>query len=63
MRKAGAVLNLVLPPAEAVFWVGFALPVPWLFGIARVALVTMAWPGLSGTQRRANVATPGRRRQ
>lgn len=63
MRKAGAVLNLVLLPAEAVFWIGFALPVPWLFGIARVALVAMAWPGLSGSRRRANVATPGKRRQ
>ena len=28
--KAGAVLALVLLPIEAVFWVGFALPIPWL---------------------------------
>jgi hypothetical protein len=41
-RKAGAVLNLGLLPMEAVFWIGFALPVPWLFGIARLALVSMA---------------------
>ena len=47
MRKAGAVLNLGLLPVEAVFWIGFALPVPWLFGIARVALVSLAWPELS----------------
>lgn len=38
-RRAGAVLNLVLLPLEAVFWIGFALPVPWLFGVARVALL------------------------
>lgn len=50
MRKAGAVLNLGLLPVEAVFWVGFALPLPWLFGIARVALVTLVWPELSGSR-------------
>ena len=52
-RKAGAVLNLGLLPVEAVFWIGFALPVPWLFGIARVALVSMAWPELSKSRRQA----------
>lgn len=50
MRKAGAVLNLGLLPVEAVFWIGFALPVPWLFGIARVALVSLAWRELSGNR-------------
>lgn len=58
MRRAGAVLNLGLLPVEAVFWIGFALPVPWLFGIARVALVALAWPELSGSRRQANAATP-----
>jgi hypothetical protein len=43
-RRSGAVLNLALLPAEALFWIGFALPIPWLFGIARVALVALAWP-------------------
>jgi hypothetical protein len=47
MRKTGAMLNLGLLPVEAVFWIGFALPVPWLFGIARLALVSLAWPELS----------------
>lgn len=46
-RRAGAVLNMALLPAEAVFWIGFALPIPWLFGIARVALVSLAWRELS----------------
>ena len=62
MRKAGAVLNLGLLPVEAVFWIGFALPVPSLFGIARVALVSLAWPELFGLHRRATAATPGRNR-
>ena len=41
--KAGAVLGLVLLPVEAVFWLGFALPFPWPIGIARAALVALAW--------------------
>ena len=47
-RRTGAVLNLVLLPVEAIFWIGFALPVPWLFGIARVVLISLAWPSLTG---------------
>ena len=62
MRKAGAVLNLGLLPVEAVFWVGFALPVPWLFGIARFALVALSWPELSGSRSQATDAVPGRNR-
>ena len=42
-RRSGAVLNLALIPVEAIFWVGFALPIPWLCGAARVALLTAAW--------------------
>ena len=51
VRKVGAALNLALLPVEAVFWFGFALPVPWLFGIARVALVALALPELYGSSR------------
>ena len=51
MRKAGAVLNLGLLPVEAICWVGFALHIPWFFGIARFALVALAWPELSGSRR------------
>jgi hypothetical protein len=58
-RQAGAVLNLGLLPVEAVFWIGFALPIPWLFGIARVALVPLAWPELTGSRRAVIAATPG----
>jgi hypothetical protein len=41
-RKTGAVLNLALLPLEAVFWIGFALPIPWMTGAARVALIAAA---------------------
>lgn len=44
--KTGAVLNLALLPIEIVFWLGFALPIPWLVGIARVALLASAWRSL-----------------
>ncbi|MPZ90721.1 MAG: hypothetical protein GEU68_03665 [Actinobacteria bacterium] len=44
--KAGAVLSLVMLPIEAVFWLGFALPFPWLIGIARAALLALAWKSL-----------------
>lgn len=41
-RRGGRVVNLALLPAEAVFWIGFALPLPWLLGAARVVLVGRA---------------------
>jgi hypothetical protein len=44
--KAGAVFSLVLLPLEAVFWLGFALPFPWLIGTARGALLALAWKSL-----------------
>ena len=46
--KAGAVLSLILLPVEALFWFGFALPIPWLFGVARVAFIILAWTSLDG---------------
>lgn len=42
-HRAGAILNLALLPVEAVFWIGFALPAPWLFGVARLVLIGTAW--------------------
>jgi FtsH-binding integral membrane protein len=39
----GAVANLALLPVEAVFWAGFALPVPWVIGLARATLIAMSW--------------------
>ena len=42
-RKGGRAMNLALMPMEAVFWIGFALPIPWLFAAARMALVFSSW--------------------
>lgn len=44
--KAGAALALVLLPIEAIFWVGFALPIPWLIGVARIVFLAFAWKSL-----------------
>ena len=41
--RRAAVLSLGLLPVEAVFWLGFALPIPWIFGAARAALLAAAW--------------------
>ncbi len=35
----GAVANLALLPIEAVFWFGFALPIPFVFGVARATFI------------------------
>jgi hypothetical protein len=47
--NGGAVLSLVLLPVEALFWFGFALPIPWLFGIARIVFIALAWNSLTST--------------
>ena len=44
--RAGGVLSLALLPVEAVFWVGFALPIPWVIGVARAVLLALAWRSL-----------------
>jgi len=41
--RSGAVLSLALLPVEAVFWIGFALPIPWALGVARVVMLALAW--------------------
>jgi hypothetical protein len=43
-RRAGLVLALVLLPVEFAFWLGFALPFGPVTGVARTALVLLAWP-------------------
>ena len=45
--KAGAILGLLLLPVEAVFWAAYALPIPPIIGIVRLALILLAWPSLS----------------
>lgn len=58
-RRSGAVLNLALLPIEAIFWLGFALPIPWLFGIARAVLLVASWASLGGrSSGRSPVQTP-----
>ena len=44
--RTGAVLSLSLLPIEAMFWIGFALPLPWAFGLGRVILLALAWKSL-----------------
>jgi len=55
-RRAGAVLALALLPAEFAFWIGFALPLGPVAGLARTVLVLLSWSSLS--RRRA----PGARK-
>jgi hypothetical protein len=46
-RRAGAVLALALLPVEFAFWIGFALPLGPVVGLARTALVLLGWSSLS----------------
>ena len=48
--RRAALVSAGLLPVEAVFWLGFALPVPWVLGAARVALLVAAWRRLHGPQ-------------
>jgi hypothetical protein len=45
-RRSGAILSLILLPAGAVYWWGFALPFPPLFAIARTSLILLSWSRL-----------------
>ena len=44
--KSGAILALVLLPAGAVFWWGFALPIPPIFAVIWTILIILGWPAL-----------------
>ena len=46
-ERSGAVLQFALLPIEAAFWYGFALPIPPVFALIRVALVLLAWRQLT----------------
>ena len=46
-ERAGAALQFAILPLEAVFWYGFALPIPPVFALIRVALVLLAWRQLT----------------
>ena len=43
---ARALTELALLPAAAVFWIGFALPIPPVAAVARVALIAAGWSAL-----------------
>src|SRR6185503_14283146 len=45
-RRSCAVLGLSLLPLGAIFWYGFALPIPPLFAIARTILILVSWRAL-----------------
>lgn len=45
-HKSGGILALALLPVGAVFWVGFSLPFPPLFALARTALIVSNWSSL-----------------
>ena len=57
-RVQGAVLNVALLPVEAIFWVGFALPIPWLCGAARLGLIAASWLSASGALRSTGRTSP-----
>ena len=42
----GGILALALLPAEVTFWIGFALPLGPVLGVARTALVVAGWSSL-----------------
>jgi hypothetical protein len=44
--RTGAILALVLVPAGAVFWWGFALPVPWPLAVIWTILILLNWSAL-----------------
>lgn len=46
-RQLGALVQFALLPIEAVFWYGFALPIPPVLALVRIVLVVMAWPRLA----------------
>ena len=50
-------MNLALMPIEAVFWLGFALPLPWLIAAARTLLIIATW-GSHETPRRRDQPAP-----
>ena len=46
-EKLGAILALVLLPLGAVFWWGFALPIPPILAIILTALIILSWEHLT----------------
>ena len=45
-HRSGAILALALLPAGAIYWWGFALPIPPLFALVRTVLIVAGWTQL-----------------
>jgi hypothetical protein len=45
-RRSGALLGLALLPIGAIFWLGFALPLPPINAALRTVLVLLSWSSL-----------------
>jgi hypothetical protein len=45
-RKSGAILTLALLPLGALFWWGFALPIPPIFTVNWTLLILLNWQAL-----------------
>jgi hypothetical protein len=45
-HKGSAILAFVLVPAGAIFWWGFALPIPPIFALIRTILIVLSWQSL-----------------
>ena len=45
-HRAGGILTLALLPIEAAYWYAFALPIPPLMAVVRVALLAFGWSAL-----------------
>jgi hypothetical protein len=45
-HRNGAILSMLLLPLGALYWWGFALPIPPLFAVIRTALLLLAWRSL-----------------
>lgn len=50
-RRAGPVAAIVLLPVELVYWIGFALPLGPVLGLARTVLVLLAMGGAAPARR------------
>ena len=46
-HQSGAILALAVLPFGAIYWWGFALPIPPLFAVARTVLIIAGWQSLS----------------
>jgi hypothetical protein len=47
-HRSGAILAIAVLPLGAVYWWGFALPIPPVLALVRTALIVAAWHDLTG---------------